>query len=86
MCNEKKLSKGYILALTLISLFIVAIIVCSFIFSENQYYISKSIITLLCLLVIIVLSNSFDNFSIFHIFTLKKEVIEHKEKIITLEK
>lgn len=86
MENKKTISKGNIFFLVLVSIFIVLIILGEFLFSENKFYISGSIIVLSCLLVILVLSNSFDNFSIGKLFTLSKELTENKEKVKVLEK
>ena len=85
--EEKKCSKGQITALVLTSLLITGLIIGAFLFSEqNRFIISRSIITLVCLLIILVLSNSFDNFSIGKIFSMSREVKESKEKIKELEK
>lgn len=54
--------------------------------AQNKFIISSPIITLVCLLIILVLSNSFDNFSIGKIFSMSREVKESKEKIKVLEK
>lgn len=86
MDNKKTISKGLIISLTFTSLFIVSLIVGAFLLSENKFFISGSIIILLCLLVVLVLSTSFDNFSIGKIFSLSREVEEKKIKIDSLEK
>ena len=87
MNEEKKCSKGQITALVLTSLLITGLIAGAFLFSEqNKFIISGSIITLICLLIILVLSNSFDNFSIGKLFSMSREVKESKEKIKELEK
>ena len=84
--SEKKLSVGSIIVLSLTSLLLVGLIVCSFIFSEQKFIISSSIITLVCLLIILVLSNSFDNFSVGKILSISREANENKEKVKILEK
>lgn len=87
MNEVKKCSKGQIIALVLTSLLITGLIIGAFLFSEqNRFIISSSIITLVCLLIILVLSNSFDNFSVGKIFSMSREVKESKEKIKELEK
>ena len=73
--------------MVLTSLLITGLIIGAFLFSEqNKFIISGSIITLICLLIILVLSNSFDNFSIGKLFSMSREVKESKEKIRELEK
>lgn len=87
MNEVKKFSKGQIIALVLTSLLITGLIIGAFLFSaQNKFIISSPIITLVCLLIILVLSNSFDNFSIGKIFSMSREVKESKEKIKVLEK
>ena len=86
MSENKKLSIGTILALSMTAVLLVGLIVCSFIFSSQKFIISGSIITLVCLLLILVLSNSFDNFSVGKILTISREANENKEKIKSLEK
>lgn len=87
MNEVKKCSKGQIIALVLTSLLITGLIIGAFLFSaQNKFIISSPIITLVCLLIILVLSNSFDNFSIGKIFSMSREVKESKEKIKVLEK
>ena len=61
------------------------IIICSFLFSANQFVISKAIITLLCLLVILVLSNSFEHIHFGEWFELSNRVREGNEKITQLK-
>jgi len=83
---EKKLSNGKIVALIFLSLLIVGLIVTSFIFaSPGKFEISVSIITLICILLIIVLSNSFDNFSIAKVITISRVAEESKKKVDKLE-
>ena len=86
MSENKKLSIGTILALSMTAVLLVGLIVCSFVFSSQKFIISGSIITLVCLLLILVLSNSFDNFSVGKILTISREANENKEKIKSLEK
>lgn len=82
--NSKKSSCGQIVALILTALLIVGLIVVNFVFSENRFVITSSIVFLTCLLVIVVLSKSFDSFSL-GFFSLRREVKENKEKIDKLE-
>ncbi len=86
MCEQKNLSKGSIIALSLTALLLVGLIICSFLFSPQKFIISSSIIILVCLLIILVLSNSFDKFSILKILSISREANENKEKIKILEK
>ena len=83
--NPKKLSWWQVLLLILTALLIVGLILVNFLCSENRFVITGSIVTLICLLIVIVLSNSFDSFSIVGIFNLRREVKENKEKIDKLE-
>lgn len=83
---EKKLSFRSFILLALLFLIIVGLIICSFAFSPSQYEITAGIITLVCILVIIALSNSFDNFSIGAILSISREAKENKEKVKKLEK
>ncbi len=77
----KKRSTGSIVAIILVSVLISIIIMCSFLLSANQFVISKAIITLLCLLVILVLSNSFEHIHFGEWFELSNRVKEGNEKI-----
>ena len=81
--NSKKSSWWQIAALIFTALLIVGLIVVNF-FSENRFVITSSIVFLTCLLVVVVLSKSFDSFSL-GFFSLKREVKENKEKIDKLE-
>ena len=83
--NPKKLSWWQVLLLILTALLIVGLILVNFLCSENRFVITGSIVTLICLLIVIVLSNSFDSFSIVGIFNLRREVKENREKIDKLE-
>lgn len=69
----------------MVALLIVGIIFCSFILSDNQFVITKSIITLLCLLVVLVLSNSFEHIHFGQWFELSNQVKEGNEKITQLK-
>lgn len=81
---SKKSSWWQIAALIFTALLIVGLIVVNFAFSENRFVITSSIVFLTCLLVIVVLSKSFDSFSL-GFFSLRREVKENKEKIDKLE-
>ena len=84
--NSKKSNTLQIVALILTALLIVGLILVNFVCSDNRFVITGSIVTLVCLLIVIVLSKSFDSFSIVGIFNLRREVKENKEKIDKLEK
>ena len=81
----KKRSTGSIVAIILVSVLISIIIMCSFLLSANQFVISKAIIILLCLLVILVLSNSFEHIHFGEWFELSNRVKEGNEKISQLK-
>lgn len=83
--DNKHKGKGFIFALVLISLLISSLIIVTFLFSENQFVITKSIITLLCLLVVLVLSNSFEHIHFGQWFELSNQVKEGNEKITQLK-
>ncbi len=71
--DNKTMGIGFIIALILISLLITGLIVIAFLFSENRFVITKAIITLLCLLVIIVLSCRFDEIHFGHLFEVSRK-------------
>ena len=83
--NPKKLSWWQVLLLILTALLIVGLILVNFVCSENKFVITSSIVTLVCLLIVLVLSHSFDSFSIVGVFNLRREVKENREKIDKLE-
>lgn len=83
--NSKRRNKGSVISISLVALLIVGIIFCSFILSDNQFVITKSIITLLCLLVVLVLSNSFEHIHFGQWFELSNQVKEGNEKITQLK-
>lgn len=83
--DNKQKGKGFIFALVLISLLISSLIIVTFLFSENQFVITKSIITLLCLLVVLVLSNSFEHIHFGKWFELSNQIKEGNEKITQLK-
>lgn len=83
--DNKHKGKGFIFALVLISLLISSLIIVTFLFSENQFVITKSIITLLCLLVVLVLSNSFEHIHFGKWFELSSQINEGNEKITQLK-
>lgn len=83
---ERKLSAGKIWALLLLSLLIVGLLLTNFIFSASgRFEISAPIITLICILLVIALSNSFDNFSIGKLITISRVAEESKKKAEKLE-
>ena len=77
--------KNLIFVVILISLLIASLIIISFLFSENRFVITKSIITLLCLLVVLVLSNSFEHIHFGKWFEISNQVREGNEKIKQLK-
>ncbi|MGN5096099.1 hypothetical protein [Aeromonas sp. 61P] len=58
--------------------FIIWLVTYSFIFVEPKGTISTGITTLIVLLIVIALSESFDNFSVGKIFTMSREIKERK--------
>lgn len=83
--NSKRRNKVSVISISLVALLIVGIIFCSFILSDNQFVITKSIITLLCLLVVLVLSNSFEHIHFGKWFELSNQIKEGNEKITQLK-
>lgn len=83
--ENKKLSKVFIISLFFVCILITALIVCAFFFSEDKFVITKSIITLLCLLVVLVLSNSFDRIHFGNLFELSKKIDVSNDKITKLD-
>ena len=61
--------------------FISILIVISFLFSEVKYVISSGIIICFAMLIILVLSEVFDNFSIANIITLKRKLKSTTEEL-----
>lgn len=84
--EEKKLSLGSKIALVATSSFICSLILLTFFFSPSPFIITCPIIVLTCLLIIVVLSNSFDNLSVGKIISLKRSVNENKKRVEVLEK
>lgn len=78
MKNNKKFTR--ILSIIL-SLFIVAIIIFSFIFSETKFMITTGIILCLCFLLIIVLSEVFDYFKIGQVIELERKVKDKNDEL-----
>ncbi len=83
--EQRKLPKWVICSILLLLVLISGLIISTFILSENKFKISESIIILLCLLVILVLSNSFDYIHFGKYFELSKRVKEGNEKITQLK-
>ena len=76
--NEKNM---YVKILSLIMIvFILVIIICSFIFSENNYVITDKMIICLILIVILILADSFDNLNIYKLLSLSKNIKVMKEE------
>lgn len=75
--NEKNM---YVKILSLIMIvFILVIIICSFVFSENNYVITDKMIICLILIVILILADSFDNLNIYKLLSLSKNIKVMKE-------
>lgn len=83
--HQRKLPGWIICSILLLSILISGLIICTFILSENKYIITESIIILICLLVILILSNSFDYIHFGKYFELSKRVKEGNEKITQLK-
>lgn len=83
--DQRKLPGWIICSILLLSILISGLIICTFILSENKYIITESIIILICLLVILILSNSFDYIHFGKYFELSKRVKEGNEKITQLK-
>ena len=76
--NEKNM---YVKILSLIMIvFILVIIICSFVFSENNYVITDKMIICLILIVILILADSFDNLNIYKLLSLSKNIKVMKEE------
>lgn len=86
MEEKKSIGLGFGLLLGTISIFIMMLIGFSFFVGKPEYSITPAIIVLICLLLVIALSSSFDNFSIGKLLTISKEAKENKDRIEKLEK
>lgn len=75
---------GFIIALICISLLITGLIIIAFLFSDNRFVITKSIITLLYLLVI-VQSCRFDEIHFGHLFEVSRKANVEIQKITSEE-
>ena len=83
--DKKTMGVGFIIALIFISLLITGLIIIAFLFSENRFVITKAIITLLCLLVIIVLSCRFDEIHFGHLFEVSRKANVEIQQITSEE-
>jgi hypothetical protein len=83
---KKGIGVVYGLVLVVLSLFIVMLICFAFFGTCPQYDISSKIIILICFLLVIALSCSFDNFSIGKLISISREAKENKERAEKLEK
>ena len=83
--EERKLPFWTIFSLILISVLITGLIICTFLLSDQKFIITESIIILLCLLAVLILSNSFDYIHFGKYFELSKRVKEGNEKITQLK-
>ena len=86
MEQKKGVGIGFGILLSLLSLFIVILICFAFFGSCPQYNISARIIILICFLLVIALSSSFDNFSIGKLLSVSREAKENKYRAEKLEK
>ena len=84
--EKKSIGWGFGLLLAALSIFIMVLIGFSFFAAKPEYSITPAIIVLICLLLILALSNSFDNFSIGKLLTISKEAKENKDRAEKLEK
>ena len=75
-----EVKKGNKIVVRLLILFIAGLITANFILSEPKYEITLSIITCLALLVILALSDVFDNLSIPQVISLSKNIKEVKKE------
>lgn len=78
--NKKPIFEVIILLIVIIPLIFI-----SFTCSSYKFEITASIIILICLLIIVLLSNSFDNFQIGKLISLKRNITEYKIKNERLE-
>lgn len=83
--EQDKSTKQQNLSLILLSLFIAALIISTFILSPQKYIINTSIIILTAFLIVIVLSRSFDSFSVGKILEISKNAEENKARADRLE-
>ncbi len=79
--EQRKIPVWVICSIILLSIMISGLIICSFLLSENKFVITGSIISLLCLLVILILSNSFDYIHFGKYFELSKKMDEGNNKL-----
>lgn len=86
MEEKKGIGWGFGLLLAALSIFIMVLIGFSFFAAKPEYNITPAIIILICLLLILALSNSFDNFSIGKLLTISKQAKENKNRAEKLEK
>ncbi|RXK08038.1 hypothetical protein [Halarcobacter bivalviorum] len=84
--EEKKNSKFVRALIVLLMGFLIWIITYSFLHIEPKGSISTGMITLIILLVLIVLSESFDNFSVAKLFTVTRELESKETSIDKLDK
>ncbi len=68
--NKNLFTRGLVVILIL---FVVAVIVSAFWFSSEKLVISAPIVVLICILVVLALAETFDNFNIGNILSLKRE-------------
>lgn len=86
MEEKKSIGLGFGLLLGTISIFIMMLIGVSFFAAKPEYCITPAMIVLFCLLLILALSGSFDNFSIGKLLTVSKQAKINRERAERLEK
>lgn len=85
MMKSKEGKRKPIFEIIILLVIIIPLIFISFIYSAYRFEITIPIIMLIALIVIVLLSNSFDNFQLGKILTLSKNVSEYKAKNEKLE-
>lgn len=76
---EKKTNKFSRTLIVILIIFIAALVICTFVLGESKFSLTNEIIVLILLLVVLALSEVFDNFSIGNLITAKKE--KHEKEV-----
>lgn len=84
--DEKKASYFTRLLIVLFVLFLVCLVWISFFKSQPPFLINSGLITVLLLITVLILSESFDNLSLGKILSLSREVETKKRKLMRLRK
>ncbi len=82
---EKRANWFVRILLALFCIFLAAMIAYRFIWTEPRAEINAGIITLLCMLLVLVLAESFDSFSVGQLITITREVKAKDQKVTKLE-